>query len=54
VREDIRCGLEELASSGKVAFASAIERASWVSSSCCVRSFKCRFNNMTKLMQAHT
>jgi hypothetical protein len=54
VKAEVRCWLEELASSGNVAFASAIERASWVSSSCWVRSFKCRFNNTIRLMQAHT
>jgi len=54
VKAEIRDGSEERASSGKVALASAIERASWVSNSCCVRSFKCRFNNTTRLMQAHT
>jgi len=54
VKAEVRGGLEELASSGKAAFASAIERASWVSNSCCVRSFRCRFNKTIRLMQAHT
>jgi hypothetical protein len=40
-------------SADTVALASAIERASVVSSSCCVRNFKWRFKSTMRLMQTH-